>query len=260
VATTRTDGRAPAARAKAADAAVFERAAERVEDVGGAIALYQPALPRVLDLNAVRLHADIGAGDVDALVERAQSALPHRRLEVADEELAARLAPALEERGWATDRLLLMGRDASVPPPDVRQTAEEVPYGHVRGLREEWIRSGGWATDEELIGQVLEADRLMFTATRTRAFAAFEAGSPVAYALLLDAGGGAGLVEDVYTTPAARGRGLASSVVALVLAASRAEGHDMAFVPTDADGRARALYERLGFRPLGFVHRFLRWP
>jgi RimJ/RimL family protein N-acetyltransferase len=49
----------------------------------------------------------------------------------------------------------------------------------------------------------------VFAATPTRAFAAFEAGRPVAYALLLEGGGGAGLIEDVYTTPDARGRGLA---------------------------------------------------
>jgi len=131
----------------------------------------------------------------------------------------------------------------------------------VRGLREEWIRAEPWAAgDEELIGQVLEADGLLLTATPTRAFAVFEAGRPVAYCLLLESGDGAGMVEDVYTTPSARGRGLAASVVTLALSASRAEGHDVVFIPTDAGGRARALYERLGFRPLGHVHQFLRWP
>ena len=260
MATTTTD-EVLAARAKAADAAMFARAAERVVALDGASALVHPALPRVIYLNAVRLEAAMDPDAVEALVERVQAGGPHRRFEVADEALAGRLAPVLAARGWEVGRLLLMGLDGDVPPPEAPEPAEEVPYGHVRGLREEWIRSEPWAAgDEELIGQVLAADGRLLTATPTRAFAVFEAGLPVAYCLLLDTGEGAGMVEDVYTTPSARGRGLATSVVALALSASRAEGHDVAFLPTDADRPARALYERLGFRPLGLVHQFLRWP
>lgn len=247
-----------AARAKSVDAAMFERAAERVVALEGATALFHSGLPRVIYLNAIRLEADFDAGAAEALAEREQAGLPHRRLEVADEALGRSLAPALAERGWETGRLLLMGRDPAEPPPEPAQPAEEVPYGQVRGLRAEWIRSEPWAVDEELIDQVLTADGLLLTATPTRAFAVFESGLPVAYCLLLESGEGAGLVEDVYTTPAARGRGLAASVVSLALSASRAEGHDAVFLPTDADGRARGLYERLGFRPLGLVHQFLR--
>jgi GNAT superfamily N-acetyltransferase len=260
VATTTTDA-ALAARAKAADAAMFERAAERVEALDGATALHHPGLPRVIYLNALRLEAPLDADAAEALAERVQGGLPHRRLEVADEAAGEKLAAVLAGRGWDVGRLLLLGRDGQAPPPEAAKVAEEVPYGHVRGLRSEWIRSEPWAAgDEDLIGQVLAADALLLTATPTRAFAVFEDGRAVAYCLLLEAGGGAGLVEDVYTTPEARGRGLAAAVVAHALGAARAEGHDAVFIPTDAGGRARALYERLGFRPLGIVHQFLRFP
>ena len=129
MATTTTD---LAARAKSADAAIFERAAERVQRLDCATALFHPLVPRVLDLNAVRLDARLDAAEAAALVERAQAGLPHRRLEVHDEALGERLAPDLAERGWTLDRLLLMGRDGGAPAPDA--AAEEVPYGHVRGL------------------------------------------------------------------------------------------------------------------------------
>ena len=259
MATTTSDA-ALAARAKAVDAATFERAAERVVALDGAHALVHSGLPRVIYLNAVRLESALDPDAVEALAERVQAGLRHRRVEVADESVAERLAPVLAQRGWEVGRLLLLGRDGQAPPPEAPHPAEEVPYGHVRALREEWIRAAPWATDEELIEQVLEADRLLLTATPTRSYAVFDAGRAVAYCLLLESGDGAGLVEDVYTTPSARGRGLAASVVALALSASRAAGHDVTFVPTDADGRARALYERLGFRPLGVVHQVLRWP
>jgi GNAT superfamily N-acetyltransferase len=260
VATTRSEADL-AARAKATDAAFFERAAERVEALDGATALFHSEVPRVIYLNAVRLDAPLDADAAEALVERVQAGLPHRRLEVADETVGERLAPVLAGRGWDAARLLLMGRDGQAPPPEAAKVAEEVPYGHVRGLRAEWIRTEPWAAgDEELIAQVIAADELLLSSSPTRAFAVFEQGLPVAYCLLLESGDGAGMVEDVYTTPDARGRGLAAAVVAHALSASRAEGHDAVFIPTDAGGRARALYERLGFRPLGVVHQFLRFP
>ena len=135
--------------------------------------------------------------------------------------------------------------------------AEEVPYGHVRGLRDEWLRSSDFATSDEVVAEAHEADRRLFGATPTRAFAAFEQGRPVSYALLLD-GGRDGILEDVYTTPGARGRGLATSVIASVLHAARASRHEWVFVPTDADGRAQGLYRRLGFVPLVTQYRFFK--
>ena len=51
------------------------------------------------------------------------------------------------------------------------------------------------------------------SAATWRAFATFERGRPLAYALLLDASPD-GMLEDVFTTPEARGRGLASAVCA----------------------------------------------
>ena len=70
----------------------------------------------------------------------------------------------------------------------------------MRGLRDEWIRSEPWAKGEEEVRDAHEADRRMFAGTPTRAFATFEQGRPLAYALLLD-GGRDGMLEDVYTTP-----------------------------------------------------------
>ena len=153
--------------------------------------------------------------------------------------------------------LQLLARDGALPPPRADALAEEVPYGHVRALREEWLRGGEWGLDGEKLAQGLEADERLFAGTPTRAFAAFERGRPLAYALLLD-GGRDGMLEDVYTTPEARGRGLSTAVVAAVLHASRAERHEAVFVPTDADTGASGLYERLGFVPVALQRVLVR--
>jgi GNAT superfamily N-acetyltransferase len=174
-----------------------------------------------------------------------------------DEDAGRRTAPELTARGWEAEPLLLLGRDGSLEPVEGPARAEEVPYGHIRGLRDEWLRSEPWATSEVQIADAHEADRRLFSATPTRVFAVFEQGRPLSYALLVE-GGRDGMLEDVYTTPGARGRGLSTSVIASVLHAARAARHEWVFVPTDADGRARALYERLGFHPLITQQRFFK--
>jgi GNAT superfamily N-acetyltransferase len=209
-----------------------------------------PSLPRVPHLHGVVLHGPAGADEAEALADELLGELPFRRLLARDEALV----PALQARGWREEPALLLARDGALEPPAAEALAEEVPYGHVRGLRDEWIRSEPWAKGEEVVRDAHEADRRMLSATPTRSFAAFEQGRPLAYALLVD-GGRDGMLEDVYTTPEARGRGLATAAIAAVLHAARAERHEIVFVPTDAVEGAGPLYERLGFEPVTV----LRW-
>ena len=204
-------------------------------------------------MNTIALRAPMGAGEAEALADELQGELSFRRVTTGDDALAADLVA----RGWRDEPLLLLARNGALEPPDAPALAEEVPYGHVRGLRDEWLRSEPWASGEQEIRDAHEADRRLFSGTPTRAFATFERGRPLAYALLLD-GGRDGMLEDVYTTPEARGRGLAAAVIAAVLHAARAERHELVFVPTDAGGRARSLYERMGFEPLAIDHRLMR--
>ena len=200
-------------------------------------------------LHGVVLHGPMGADDAEALADEHLGGLPVRRLLGVDDGLVEPLAA----RGWREEPVLLLGRDGALEPPAAVALAEEVPYGHVRGLRDEWIRSEPWAKGEQEVGDAHEADRRMFSAAPTRAFATFEHGRPLAYALLVD-GGRDAMLEDVYVTPSARGRGLATAVCAAVLHAARAERHELVFVPTDAVGGAGGLYERLGFEPLTVLH------
>jgi len=235
---------------------VFERGAEQVVRLDGATVILTPSLPTVPHLNSVFVHADVGADAVEAIAAAHLDGLGNHRVVIDGEATGARLRPELEARGWTAYGLLHLDRDGTLPPPEADVLAEEVPYGHVRGLREEWLRTD-WALGEPELQECLAADERIFAGSPPRAFAVFEQGRPVSYALLLD-GGRDGMLEDVYTTPGARGRGLSAAAIAAVLHASRAERHEAVFVPTDADGRASALYERLGFAPLTVQRIFSR--
>lgn len=263
--TTTTDApvaaAARAARAHATRAAMFERAAERVVALDWGSAIFHDALPRHPDLNTVRVEVPAPALEAERLhgaVERLQRGLPHRRIEVFDVETARAVTDGMLRLGYSFGHSVLMGWDGGEPP--VEPAVEEVPYGAVERLREEWLRAdwsqGGPGADA--VAQGLEGDRHTFAATPTRAFAAVRDGRPVAYGLLLDLGEAA-LIEDVYTTPVARGRGLGAAVIHRLVWESRRGGHADTVIATDASGRARELYARLGFTSLALVHRFLRW-
>ena len=245
-----------AERARAFDHGVFERGVEHVARLDGVTVLTTPSLPTVPHLNTLVVHAALGAEEIESLAGEHLAGLANQRVVIDGEEHGERLREELPARGWTSHRLLHLWRDGAVPPPAAAALAEEVPYGQVRGLREEWLRTTAGLSGEHL-DAALAGDARLFAGTPTRAFAVLEAGRPVAYALLLD-GGRDGAVEDVYTTPDARGRGLAAAAVAAVLHASRAERHEAVFIPTDADGGAGGLYERLGFAPLCVEHVFSR--
>ena len=228
---------------------MFVRAADEVVRSDRHTLFRTPTLPQVPHLHGIVAHVPLEADDAEALAREHLGGLPAQRVLPLDDGPVDELVA----RGWVHEPVLVLGRDGDLEPPAAPALAEEVPYGHVRGLRDEWIRGAPWAKGDEEVRDAHEADRRMFTATPTRAFATFEQGRPLAYALLVD-GGRDGMLEDVYATPAARGRGLATTVCAAVLHAARAERHEMVFVPTDAVGGARGLYERLGFDALVVMH------
>lgn len=216
-------------------------------------------VPRWLDLNAVRVESSGAPYDADALhrlADELQADRPHRRLEILDPSLAGAVTPGLIERGWEHDGNLLLGWDGGAPPVcDV--LAEEVHPEAVVRLRRRWVTE--WAPDDELVEQVLAADRIVARHSPTRAFAVWEVGLPAAFGILVEHGGEAMLTE-LYTAPEARGRGYGVAVIAAVLHAALGGGASDVFIPTDAGGRARDLYARLGFRELAVMARFARWP
>jgi GNAT superfamily N-acetyltransferase len=63
--------------------------------------------------------------------------------------------------------------------------------------------------------------------------------------------------DRLYVTPAARGAGIGARLVETALAAG---GRSTAWVIADDDGRARSLYERLGFETVWLQHAFVRQP
>ena len=74
---------------------------------------------------------------------------------------------------------------------------------------------------------------------------------------LLAVGDEAAEIDALYVTPSARGHGIGARLIETALAAG---GRDVAWIVADDEGRARELYERLGFETVWRPHSFVRRP
>jgi GNAT superfamily N-acetyltransferase len=191
------------------------------------------------DLNNLHVRAEVSA-------ETLLADLDGRRFIVVEpREVADALVPGLHAAGFHRRQSLLMSFEDERPDAlDAR--VEELDPHLCRDLRHEWLLDE--APRASIAASGVRADDLLYDAFPVRAFCVRgEAGAPIAMTLLIG-DGETQMIEDVYTTPSARGQGLASALVRR--AVSEAGSADLVFLPTDPDGKARVLYERLGFAEL----------
>ena len=226
----RTDGE----RARAFDRAIFAGGADTVGEHPWGVELRTPSLPLVRNLNAVYTREP---RDTDLLAI------------YVDGDGAAAPGP-----GWDREVGVFMAHRGTPPEPDPRP--REVALEAVAPLRREWLRDeipDAERRREEIIDQILLADARLFSRTPTRVLTI---GGDAMTLLVGD--GPVRMVEDVYTTPSARGRGLASALVRTALATAYGEGAELVFLPTHEGGPAQPLYERLGFAVVAHTSMFFR--
>jgi GNAT superfamily N-acetyltransferase len=117
----------------------------------------------------------------------------------------------------------------------------------VRADVAEGKRTGGLDLDDAVVDDMVANYRAKAPAYRFHL--AVLAGAPVAYGAMIAAPNGMGMIEDLFTLPSARRRGIASTMIAHFDAALRAEGCTGIFLGAVAAEEAKSLYYNLGFRP-----------
>jgi GNAT superfamily N-acetyltransferase len=142
------------------------------------------------------------------------------------------------------------------PPPAAAPGVDEVPFSATRDLRGRWHRGEAWAGEERAVLDFLDRQDEVAERRGERAFVIQDAGGPIAFAALLT-GADAVEIEQVFVAPDRRGSGLGTKVVETALAAGDRE---KAWIVADDDGRAKRLYERLGFATVWLQHAFVRYP
>ncbi len=154
--------------------------------------------------------------------------------------------------GWhAAPHLLMVHRDPSRldASPDARAVSEDeaAPVRRAVMLAEPWAST-------DVVEQILSRDALIARGARGVSYGAAWDGAVASCCVVLRRGGVA-QVENVGTAPAARGRGLARSVVSLATARALRDA-ELVFLCADPADWPRHLYERLGYQPLGLLRRF----
>ncbi len=168
----------------------------------------------------------------------------HRRLLVEDDATGIAAQPYFAERGWDTEREVMMLRTGPPPVAAAPHAIEEVPISDTRALRGEWY--GPSQAQHVIDAEPYAARRGM------RAFVA--PGKGFAW---LSAGEAEMELDQLYVTEAARGHGIGQALIAAALTAG---GRERAWVVADEKGLARALYERNGFSAVWRFHDFTRKP
>jgi ribosomal protein S18 acetylase RimI-like enzyme len=239
---------------------IDERTAERLEPTLYGPVVVHTRLNRVHDLNFLRAEqpGDASAEELAAEAERVQGAagIGHRRVNVRSKEERERLEPEFVRLGWEPQRFVLMVVRRGPDKPAAHEV-REVDEPTLRPLWAEAIRNEPHGKDETLVQQLLEHRREVGQAIPTRLFAAEADGKLVAHTELYSEDG-VGQVENVYTLPAYRGRGLARALVLRAVEESRATGNDLTFLVADAGYWPQRLYERLGLGTIGRYARFLK--
>jgi ribosomal protein S18 acetylase RimI-like enzyme len=212
-----------------------------------------PSAPSFWDANFLRVEGDASDLEPRDLIAAADSLFAgarHRKLEVLDEAAGARLRPAFEAAGWVTDRLAMLQRSG---PGRAHADVEEAELAETHALRIEWYL--GYENEPEAQQALVDAQDRVSRRRGMRAFVVRGSGGAPAGFATLAAGDDAVEIDQLYVRPPARGRGIGGR---LVEAALLAGGAPTAWVVADDEGRARPLYERLGFETVARVHSFVR--
>ena len=248
-------------RAQAFVADLYEQTSDRTDRWKWGVAYLTPELPKVWDLNLMRLvdpPPDVTAPAIAAEAEELMgtAGCEHRRVWILDEELGAALAPGFEELGWTTDVHVVMVHHRD-PDRTVDTSMVEEVGARAWPSRIEQLHGYPWY-EPAIDPQMRSLYERITAAANARDFGVVEDGKVVSFALLFS-DGKTGQVEDVATLESHRKRGLSRAVVQKALDESRSL-HEMTFLVADNRDWPKDFYETMGFDPVGRHYFFLKSP
>jgi GNAT superfamily N-acetyltransferase len=250
-------------RALAFEQRLRTRCAERVVPFRFGRAYFNDTFSRVWDLNLLLVDGErlVDPGELAAEAEllHTDAGHAHRRVVVTEDRVGAGLERFFRRLDWRIDRELVMAFRGEGERRADADGVVEVANEDLLLLRTTVARTEPWATDEEVVEEVVAAGALWGTAGNARYFAVTADSAPVAAAELYSDGRTA-QVENVATLPEHRGRGYGSAVVARAVQEALAAGHTLVFLTADDDDWPKELYTRLGFEAIGRTWAFLRAP
>jgi GNAT superfamily N-acetyltransferase len=209
------------------------------------------------------------AAEVDALLEVMDQVFAHcdHRTVMTDcftpEVVVARLLADEYRELAVTIQMALTGKlgDVAGPKLDFAPVDDESSWAELYRLMRADHEEGRRTNDIVLPDKVT---RGMISGLRRKTgavtfYLATFAGDPVAYGAKVECPNGLGMIEDIFTSPVARNRGIASALIAYILGQLRMEMPTRpVFLGAHALEGAKHLYRRLGFQPVMVTRELVR--
>lgn len=215
------------------------------------------ALPDIWVANHVSLVRAERAPDIEAVLERAERAFGHctHRMFIIDALTPPAFAARLSLDGYTelspTLHLVLEGElRVTSAPLDLRPVVSDDDWeAFYRLLRANHLEKPvhGLQLAEEITRGVAAAHRAKAGAVQF--FLAVVDGEPRAYGSAITTPHGMGVIEDLFTLPSYRKRGVATALIAHAVRYARDRGMGPMLIGAFADEEPKRLYAKLGFEP-----------
>jgi GNAT superfamily N-acetyltransferase len=231
----------------------------------GATFIRNRSTPSRYDANRVVLVRTDDAAELVDLLNRLEvefDGFAHRGLEV-DALTPPQLEAALVHAGYSVSEYLVLALEgdlhATAKPFDIREVLTDADWETYRALDE--LASQAWdpafpAPDQATLGDFLRSKRLK--SPPARVWLAFVADVACAYLSSWPGDNGVGIVEDLFTHPDYRHRGIATALIAHCVEDARNRGARPVIINADPKDTPKQMYSAMGFRPLYITRSYWR--
>lgn len=233
---------------------------ERFE-TDGAVFVRNRETPAIWDANYVTQLTASTPQEIERLLERVEreyAGLAYRRFHLdftTPPQFEARLVLEDYQRGDALVMLLEDDVAASAKPYDIRPVRDEGDWQTYVGLHDvdwrEYREKIPGPFDEETARQMVLSRRSKWPSAPL--WLAYADGAAQAYCTSWLGPGDMGLVEELFTLPDFRHRGLATALVHHCVAEARREGAGPVVIVADATDTPKQMYAAMGFRPVAVL-------
>ncbi len=226
-----------------------------------------PAHPDVWDANHVSSVRASTTAEINQVLQRADEAFQHcsHRLFVVgpltSPEFVARLALDDYQELTPTIQLVLEGSLRVTPQhinlrPVVTEADWQSLYTLVRHDHAEGARTPDATIPEEVTHGIVASYRKKWPTYQF--FLACEDGVDCAYGAGVFCANGMGIVEDLFTLPSFRKRGIATAIIARATAFARDQGAEQILIGALASEPPKRLYAALGFSPVCVIREYIK--
>lgn len=227
-----------------------------------------PAHPNVWDANQVSRVSAASPAQIDELLAEMERRFSHApdRVAITDDftppGFVARLA--FEDYRERVSVLQMVLDDGATPAGradlTLREVREAADWDALWRLAVRDFAEGARSSGVSFGSDVARGLFAGYRAKRDIApfFLAEIGGEPVAYGSVVTCPGGVGFIDDLFTLPEFRGRGVASTIVTYGAGLLRARGSRIVCIGALPAERPKRLYAKLGFAPLMLARTWVR--